>query len=184
MSIRYGWFAVLAVIVGFASQAASATTIYNVDLASGGYSAKGTITTDSSTGVLGLSNILDWQIHLDRGVRSFDLDTSNAVKLQNGGALTATATGLFFDFSSPNSDWFFLGEMSNFLCFSDGAGTCGNQASLVSIQVSSATTSFSLGGGVQQIAAVAATPLPATLPLLVSALGGLGFFGWRRSSAA
>jgi len=27
---------------------------------------------------------------------------------------------------------------------------------------------------------VTTTPIPATLPLLVSALGGLGFFGWRR----
>jgi hypothetical protein len=27
---------------------------------------------------------------------------------------------------------------------------------------------------------VAQTPLPATLPLMASALGGLGFFGWRR----
>jgi hypothetical protein len=32
--------------------------------------------------------------------------------------------------------------------------------------------------------AVAATPIPATLPLLVSALGGLGFVGWRRKRAA
>jgi hypothetical protein len=31
---------------------------------------------------------------------------------------------------------------------------------------------------------VAATPIPATLPLLVSALGGLGFAGWRRREAA
>ena len=31
---------------------------------------------------------------------------------------------------------------------------------------------------------VATTPLPAALPLLVSALGGLGFAGWRRREAA
>ena len=31
---------------------------------------------------------------------------------------------------------------------------------------------------------VAATPLPAALPLFVSALGGLGFFGWRRRISA
>jgi hypothetical protein len=30
------------------------------------------------------------------------------------------------------------------------------------------------------VAAVAATPIPAALPLFVSALGGLGFVGWRR----
>jgi hypothetical protein len=31
---------------------------------------------------------------------------------------------------------------------------------------------------------LAPTPIPATLPLLISALGGLGFFGWRRSKAS
>jgi hypothetical protein len=32
-------------------------------------------------------------------------------------------------------------------------------------------------------ATVAATPIPATLPFLVSALGGLGLVGWRRKRA-
>jgi hypothetical protein len=31
--------------------------------------------------------------------------------------------------------------------------------------------------------AVSATPIPATLPLFVSALGGLGFVGWRKARA-
>jgi hypothetical protein len=32
--------------------------------------------------------------------------------------------------------------------------------------------------------AVSATPIPAALPLFASALGGLGFIGWRRRRAA
>jgi hypothetical protein len=35
-------------------------------------------------------------------------------------------------------------------------------------------------GQITSIAAVATTPIPAALPLLASALGGLGFMGWRR----
>lgn len=31
---------------------------------------------------------------------------------------------------------------------------------------------------------VAATPIPAALPLFAAALGGLGFFGWRRKKAS
>jgi hypothetical protein len=34
------------------------------------------------------------------------------------------------------------------------------------------------------VATVAATPIPAALPLFASALGGLGFVGWRRKRAA
>jgi hypothetical protein len=34
------------------------------------------------------------------------------------------------------------------------------------------------------VAAVATTPIPAALPLFASALGGLGFVGWRRKRAA
>jgi hypothetical protein len=38
--------------------------------------------------------------------------------------------------------------------------------------------------GISVSETVAATPLPASLPLLASALGGLGFVGWRRKQAA
>ena len=41
-----------------------------------------------------------------------------------------------------------------------------------------------LNFGSLTVAAVAATPIPATLPLLASALGGLGFVGWRRRKVA
>jgi len=35
-----------------------------------------------------------------------------------------------------------------------------------------------------QFDTVATTPTPAALPLFLSAIGGLGFFGWRRKKAA
>lgn len=38
--------------------------------------------------------------------------------------------------------------------------------------------------GFEGVAAVASTPIPAALPLLATALGGLGFAGWRRRRAA
>jgi hypothetical protein len=42
----------------------------------------------------------------------------------------------------------------------------------------------SLNFGSFTLGTVATTPIPAALPLLVSALGGLGFAGWRRKRAA
>ncbi len=49
-----------------------------------------------------------------------------------------------------------------------------------------ATGTFSngLGSMTFNIDAVAATPLPAALPLFLSAIGGLGFASWRRKSGA
>jgi hypothetical protein len=41
----------------------------------------------------------------------------------------------------------------------------------------------SVYGSITSIAPVAATPVPAALPLLATALGGLGFAGWRRRRA-
>jgi hypothetical protein len=35
-------------------------------------------------------------------------------------------------------------------------------------------------GGSHSFALVSATPIPAALPLFASALGGLGYVGWRR----
>jgi hypothetical protein len=47
----------------------------------------------------------------------------------------------------------------------------------------SASGYFDFSNGTLQVSALAATPIPATLPLLVSALGGIGFMGWRRKRA-
>ncbi len=40
-----------------------------------------------------------------------------------------------------------------------------------------------VGSMLVRSAPVATTPIPAALPLFASALGGLGFFGWRRRTA-
>jgi hypothetical protein len=39
---------------------------------------------------------------------------------------------------------------------------------------------YNFGGSITSITAIAPTPIPAALPLLATALGGLGFAGWRR----
>jgi hypothetical protein len=43
---------------------------------------------------------------------------------------------------------------------------------------------FTFNGPVRETLRISATPIPAALPLLATALGGLGFVGWRRRRAA
>jgi hypothetical protein len=46
------------------------------------------------------------------------------------------------------------------------------------------TPLFTAGSGNVLVTQVAATPIPAALPLFAAALGGLGFVGWRRRKTA
>ncbi len=93
----------------------------------------GTITTDGTLGVLAESNIVSWHLqlidNLDSG-NNYTLTTANStVVVFLGDALSATATGLFFDFDGegevgiqandpgPFSGW-------RYFCFSTGVFGC------------------------------------------------------------
>jgi len=189
MKIRFILAALVAASFALASESAYANTVYHLDLTGGGASAIGTITTDSTIGTLSAPNILDWQILLTTGVQTFSLNgPSNSEYFVEGAGLTATATGLFFNFGAADQSALIfenpvVGSGINFLCFNDTQGACSLDPSLVAVRTTGASTTFSIGSGVQQIASVAATPLPAALPLFASAIGGLGFVGWRRRRA-
>jgi hypothetical protein len=60
----------------------------------------------------------------------------------------------------------------------------GTPAPIQSFAFLAASGPTSIAGTLSLSAAVATTPIPATLPLLMSALGGLGFVGWRRRKSA
>lgn len=168
--------------------AASASTIFNLDLENGGYSAKGTITTDGNQGTLATADIVDWNISLNTPTETFLLDgpAHSVMEVVNSG-LSATAAGLFFDFSRADGSFVLfqyptLGVGINYLCFDDATATCGGYASKASMFITASGSPFNLGSGNQQIASLAATPLPPALLLFTSALGGLGFVGWQRKT--
>jgi FG-GAP-like repeat len=78
-------------------------TTYTINLASSAASATGTIVTDGSTGVLSSSNIIDWNLVISvPGYAPIDLtgpSSGNDSEIFVGGNdLTASATGLFFNF--------------------------------------------------------------------------------------
>jgi hypothetical protein len=78
------------------------------------------------------------------------------------------------DLSAPSTvNWFALA------LFGTDDGNCGFNCVLTP-----QSPTWNPGFEGSAVVAVAATPVPATLPLLASALGGLGWIGWRRKRAA
>jgi hypothetical protein len=92
----------------------------------------GSITTDGTIGVLGAGNILSWNLELTDALNAAnDIDLTNAnssIVSFSGTALTATATGLFFDYSGTGefviqeNGFAFSGE--HYFCFSTGVFAC------------------------------------------------------------
>jgi len=92
----------------------------------------GNITTDGTIGVLGLSNILGWDLDLVDNLNSannIDLTSLNSsIVTFTGTALSATATALSFDYSGTGefgiqeTGFDFSGE--HYFCFSTGVFAC------------------------------------------------------------
>ena len=183
MSIRLGLAAAVAVVIGLASESAFASTIYRLDLESGAVSAKGIITTDSTLGALAVPHILKWHIKLDTGAETFTLNQGNSGLSGTPNALIATASGLFFNFSANDGRFVLFQSNFNYLCFNDTTGSCSSNPQDVAVHTATTGGTFSIGAGSQQVASVvlgAATPLPQSLLLFISALGGLGLVGRHR----
>ena len=91
-----------------------------------------------------------------------------------GGPLTFTASGATpanpFDIGAPLGHGLFPSDQIAFVADLSISGSCGNF---------SCTEGTGFVGS-SLAAAPSATPLPGALPLFVSGLGAMGFFGWRR----
>jgi hypothetical protein len=177
------------------SQAGAATFTYTVNSALESGELTGTIQTDCDSCTLFTSDITGYNLNItDAGGQSFTLVSgSSNVFLANNGALTATATGLFFNFSATVSTQFgfqpaVFAEQDS-VCFSTNTtDQCVQHLGGVDINgpiPPNELDQFPLTGS-QEIASasVSATPLPAALPLFATGLGGLGLFGWRRKRKA
>jgi hypothetical protein len=193
--------AIAAGVLGF-SQAHAATFVYNVIAPTppifGTGTLSGTITTDVNTGVLSQSDIVSWDIVQSANTVQFGstLDPANSMVSLTGTALTATATGLFFNFGATDNsllEFFTPPGTGNNLQFCDATTPCTNQNGAQSFSdivyvfvapgLGSTSGSSPQGLATTEIAAAAApaaTPLPAALPLFATGLGGLGLLGWRR----
>jgi len=85
-------------IAGLAASAVHAT-VYDVNLAVGAGSIKGTITTDGTLGVLHF-NITGFDLMVSDGTYSYDMNQGQYA--QAGDEMTATKQGLFFNFADTH----------------------------------------------------------------------------------
>ena len=181
----------LALLSAFAVGAPSAQAsdiTYNLDINYSNVSAVGTITTDGTIGSLSAGNVVDFSVVITEGSNNVDV-TKAAANFEINGGTTATASGLFFDFTS-GSYFVLQAPVGNatvnrgYLCLQAPSGNCdingeGNAVGNISIQVPFGDDRgvFENMSGVQEFASVGAvaTPEPGSLALLGT--GVLGFAG-------
>jgi hypothetical protein len=178
--------AACAALTAVFSTSASANIVYSVDLISGTTGVVGQITTDGHTGTpLGQGDIAGINLVISNSAGSTTLTGTAGVNV-SGSDLTATSSGLFYNFSSSDSASFFF--ISNFggglLCFNNSALLCnGGGHSAVDVSIG-ATASFIPESGNFEIgvAAVAAVPEPSTWAMMILGFCGIGFMGYRRKA--
>jgi hypothetical protein len=169
----------------FLAATPSAAVVYNVNVGNSTLGAIGFIETDGTIGTIGQANIVDWGFDLfDNGVNFTLNGPSNSGLLVSGSDLSATASGLFFNFSGSGLALFqnpFIGSGSNFICF---AATTGCDGVGNGIRIS--TNTFGDGipqTGLQQIgtASGGAVPEPASWAMLIAGFGLVGAVARRRA---
>lgn len=158
---------------------------YNISDSFANFNVNGTITTDSNSGSLSTSDITSYDIFVNDGTSSLNLTQSNSQDYING--LTATAAGLFFNFSSKSGNILAfeapsLGMGTNYLCYQGRDGGCDNYSGAhESIDIGQDNPVSEERYGNQEIAtATAVTPEPESLVLFGTGIIGLAGIARRK----
>ena len=164
--------------------AANATT-YIVNETVAGGSLTGTITTDDTLGILSAANITGYALNIANGGMSGTIDPFTTFAFVDGNALTATGTGLFFDFGGTSSDVFaFFGTPGPLgVCF-QVSDFCFTGSSVISLQFGDGTQITGPRTGNYQFASAVAgaIPEPAIWAMMIAGFGVIGFGLRRRQS--
>jgi hypothetical protein len=182
---------VVAAILALASVAqASASTVYDVHDAFnfGGTTVDGIIVTDGQFGILGLANILDWNLAISNLIT---LTPGNSNVSLKGNGLTATGLDLFWNYDLLDGELVFstprVAGIKGFVAYSPGAfaalaGLCPTEVSDCLGPIPADLRTGMSVIGIDPPTSV--TPVPAALPLLATGLGLLGLLGWRMKRQA
>ena len=177
----------LLLLWGALGSTANASPItYAVDRSIAAGTVVGFIQTDGTSGILSISNIIDWQFTLSSpnlwGPSPVDIDFASQVASSVAGTgLSATATELVFDFSNTGSRFWFQGESPNIpwwgmstveICPSGGTPCIGEIIGWAPGNQDPAEV-VPYSGRVMVASAVTNVPIPATLYLVAVAVVGL-----------
>jgi hypothetical protein len=167
------------------SYSAHAAIIYNVDIVSGSNSAIGTITTNGAVGTLVPGDVLSWNITIRNSFGTASLLTGERVDAF-GPDITATSSGIFFNFSDAVNTSYFLfqvfGSPGAFLCFNNAGGACSSNPGDIAINLNGDGSTVIPETGVVEIASVSAIPEPSTWAMMMLGFCGLGFMAYRRKN--
>jgi hypothetical protein len=152
-------------------------------------------------GVVGQSNVLDWNITMTAGgltaqlLGPLQVGANSTINIGTTTLQwTATAANITANFGNPATGGLIdIGSTPGTrLCWSNaltegcGGAVIGGD---VSWQIMSGSTAEQTGigvpaGNIVATAEITTTPLPAALPLFATGIGGLGLLGWRRKRKA
>lgn len=169
--------------------APAAAIVYSIDIGDATLGATGFIETDGTIGTLGSANIVDWEFNLKDNGTDFTLNgPTNSQLLLDGNDLSATAGGLFFNFSGSGFALFqnpITGSGINFICFT-AVDYCAGTPLGVHITTDTYGDAIPLVG-LQQIGTAAITggvPEPASWAMLIAGFGLVGAVSRRKAALA
>ena len=157
-------------------------TLYNIDF-SGAVTVNGTITTDGATGLLGTSDVTAFNFTVSGAGESVDFNSAAGYVLDGARGVTATSSGLFFDFSGANFNSFAFFSPGGFLpsfCIQDSSSGCDgpSPAGLV-FGTPAGFPNTPMTGFNTQIATAAAAPESSTWAMMIIGFASLGFAAYR-----